>query len=438
MNSTFYIRDAEIRARRRIAFRLLPFVFLLYVIAYVDRVNVSFATLRMSGDLGFSDQVYGLGVGFFYLSYIFLEIPGAIIAERWSPRKWIARIMISWGVITILTGFIQNVGQFYAARFLLGAAEASFVPAMLVYLTRWFPLCDRSRAIACLFAALPVASLIGSPLAGLLLGVHWLGFSGWRWLFIVEGLPAVLMGIITVAYLTDRPAEARWLAADERRWVVEEIAAEVRAKKNVRQYTILEAFRHPRVVMLTVVYFLVITGALANIYWIPTFVKRLSGASIPAVTLLLMIPACIGFIGTLANGWHSDKTAERRWHSAVPLLAAAGMYCCVIAFKSDVTLAISCLLLGSGILYSFYPVFWSIPTMMLSDTAAAASFGLIVSVSQLGGIVGPYVIGVLNDKTHTLALGLGFIALTYLSAATLLLVISVPQPARGALSAART
>src|SRR5215469_7750634 len=257
MNSTFYIRDAEIRARRRIAFRLLPFVFLLYVIAYVDRINVSFANLRMSADLGFSDRVYGLGVGAFYLSYILLEIPGAIIAQRWSPQKWIARIMISWGVITILTGFIQNVGQFYAARFLLGAAEASFVPAMLVYLTRWFPLCDRSRAIACLFAALPVASLIGSPLAGLLLGVHWLGFSGWRWLFIVEGLPAVLMGIITVAYLTDRPAEARWLAADERRWVVEEIAAEVRAKKNVRQYTILEAFRHPRVVMLTVVYFLV-------------------------------------------------------------------------------------------------------------------------------------------------------------------------------------
>jgi sugar phosphate permease len=437
MNSTFYVREVAIRARRRIAFRLLPFVFLLYVIAYVDRVNVSFATLRMSADLGFSDQIYGLGVGVFYLSYILLEIPGAIIAERWSPRKWIARIMISWGVVTILTGFIQNAGQFYAARFLLGAAEASFVPAMLVYLTRWFSVRDRSRAIACLFAALPVASLIGSPLAGSLLGVHWLGFAGWRWLFIVEGLPAILMGIITVAYLTDRPAEARWLATDERRWVLEEIAAEVCAKKSVRQYTILEAFRHPRVVMLTGVYFLVITGALANIYWIPTFVKRLSGASIPAVTSLLMIPACIGFIGTLANGWHSDKTAERRWHSAAPLLAAAGMYCCVITFKSDVTLAILFLLLGSGILYSFYPVFWSIPTMILSDTAAAASFGLIVSVSQLGGIVGPYVIGVLSDRTHTLTLGFGFIALTYVAAATLLLVISIPQPARGALSAAR-
>ena len=429
--------EVAIRARRRIASRLLPFVFLLYVIAYVDRINVSFANLRMSADLGFSDRVYGLGVGAFYLSYILLEIPGAIIAQRWSPQKWIARIMISWGVVTSLTGFIQNTGQFYTARFLLGAAEASFVPAMLVYLTRWFSLRDRSRAIACLFAALPVASLIGSPLAGMLLGVQWAGFAGWRWLFILEGLPAVVLGIITLIYLTDRPTEARWLRTDERQWIVEEIAAELLAKKSVREYTILDGFRDRRVVMLTVVYFLVITGALANIYWIPTFVKRLSGASITSVTSLLMIPACIGFVVTLLNGWHSDKTSERRWHTAIPLLAAAVMYCCVIAFKSDVTFAISFLLLGSGILYSFYPVFWSLPTMILSDTAAAASFGLIVSVSQLGGIVGPYVIGFLNDKTHSLTLGFGFISVAYLTAASLVLVISVQQPTPRALRPAR-
>jgi len=432
MNSILCEWDVATRARRRIGFRLLPFVFFLYVIAYIDRVNVSFANLRMSTDLGFSDRVYALGVGAFYLSYIVLEIPGAIIAERWSQRKWIARIMISWGLVTILTGFIQNTGQFYAARFLLGAAEASFVPAVLVYLTRWFSLRDRSRAIACLFAALPVASLIGAPLAGLLLGVRWMGFAGWRWLFILEGLPAVLVGIVTLRYLTDRPAQASWLTPDERSWIDEEIAAELRAKRRVRQYTILEAFRHPRVMMLTVVYFLVITGALANIYWIPTFVKRLSGASVSTVTSLLIIPACIGFIATLANGWHSDKTGERRWHAAAPLLAAAAMYCCVVTFESDAPLAISFLLIGSGILFAFYPVFWSLPTMILSDTAAAASFGLMVSVSQLGGIVGPYVIALLNDKTHSLTFGFAFIALTYLAAASLVLFIRVQQPARGA------
>src|SRR5215475_11771227 len=196
--STANVPSVGTRARRRIAVRLLPFIFLLYVVAYLDRINVSFANLKMGSDLGFTDRVYGLGVGIFYVGYILLEIPGAIIAERWSPRKWIARIMVSWGVVTIMTGFIQTAAQFYTARFLLGAAEASFVPAMLVYLTRWFSLRDRSRAIACLFAALPVASLIGSPLAGILLGVRWHGLAGWRWLFILEGLPAVLLGVVTL------------------------------------------------------------------------------------------------------------------------------------------------------------------------------------------------------------------------------------------------
>src|SRR5262249_18248309 len=201
LNSKHVTDLVAMRARRRTALRLLPFVFLLYVVNYIDRINVSFANLKMSADLGFSDRVYGLGVSFFYISYILLEIPGAIIAERWSPRKWIARIMISWGIITVLTGFIQNAPQFYLARFLLGAAEASFVPAMIVYLTRWFPLRDRGRACACLFAALPVASLIGSPLAGVILQFHWPHLTGWRWLFILEGLPAVVLGVITIFYL---------------------------------------------------------------------------------------------------------------------------------------------------------------------------------------------------------------------------------------------
>ena len=428
MTSAFDASEVGIRARRRIATRMLPFVFLLYVVAYIDRVNVSFATLKMSADLDFGDRVYGLGVGIFYVGYILLEIPGAIIAERWSPRKWIARIMITWGAVTVLTGFIQNTPQFYAVRFLLGAAEASFIPAMLVCLTRWFSLRDRSRAIACLFAALPVASLIGAPLAGSLLGVHWHGLAGWRWLFVLEGIPAILLGIVTLLYLTDRPAEAAWLPVDERDWVVKEMAAELQAKKNVRQHTILEAFRDSRVVALSAVYVLVITGALSNIYWLPTFVKRLSGTSISVVTSLLMIPALIGFVGVLANGWHSDKTAERRWHTAVPLMASGAMYCCLILSLSNTSLAIFFLLLGSGILYAVYPVFWSLPTMILSETAAAASFGLIVSVSQIGGIVGPYVIGLLNDKTHSLAPGFAFIAVMYIAAGTLILRLRIHHP----------
>jgi MFS transporter, ACS family, tartrate transporter len=223
--------EVGLRARRRIAYRLLPFVFLIYVVNYIDRVNVSFANLRMSADLGFSDRVYGLGVGMFYLTYVLFEIPGAIIVERWSARKWIARIMISWGVITILTGFVHTAGQFYAARFFLGLAEASFFPGMIVYLTHWFCSRDRGRAIACLYTAVPTASLIGSPIAGWLLGVHWWQLAGWRWLFILEGIPAIVLGIVTIFYLTDWPAQARWLADDERDWLVRELQTELQAKK---------------------------------------------------------------------------------------------------------------------------------------------------------------------------------------------------------------
>ncbi len=262
------LSDVGKRARRRIAYRLLPFVFLMYVINYIDRVNVSFANLRMSADLGFSDRVYGLGVGMFYLTYVLFEIPGAVIAERWSARKWIARIMISWGIVTALTGFVHTAGQFYAASFLLGVAESSFFPAMIVYLTHWFRLQERGRAIACLYAAVPAASLIGSPLAGWLLGVHWRSLAGWRWLFILEGIPAIVLGIITIFYLTDWPSQARWLPESERNWLVNELQAELAAKKKKRNYTMMEVFAEKRILILVLAYLLAMTGYLGNVYWI--------------------------------------------------------------------------------------------------------------------------------------------------------------------------
>ena len=413
------------RARRRVAVRLLPFVFLVYIVNYIDRVNVSFANLRMSADLGFSDRVYGLGVGMFYVSYVLFEIPGALIVERWSARKWIARIMISWGVITVFTGFINSANQFYLARFFLGAAEASFLPGMIVYLTHWFCMRDRSRAVACLFAAIPTASLIGSPVAGWLLGVHWSNLEGWRWLFILEGGPAVLLGTVTVFYLTDLPSQAQWLSSDERDWLVRELQEELAAKRKIREYTVKEAFSDRRTLLLVAVYFLVISGALGNIYWIPTFVKRISGFSNRRVTNLLLVPALIGLFGTFANGWHSDKTAERRWHAAAPLLAAGLMYGFLILFRHDISWSISFLLLGSGCLYAFYPPFWAMPTMILGESAAAATFGLITSVSQVGGFAGPYLISYLNERTHLLTASFGFIALAYVTAGSLVLLLRV-------------
>jgi ACS family tartrate transporter-like MFS transporter len=413
--------DVGQRARRRIAYRLLPFVFLLYVVNYIDRVNVSFANLRMSVDLAFIDLVYGLGVGMFYLTYVLFEIPGALIVERWSARKWIARIMISWGIVTILTGFVQTAGQFYAARFFLGIAESSFFPGMIVYLTHWFRGPERSRAIACLYAAVPAGSLIGSPVAGWLLEVHWRLLAGWRWLFILEGIPAFVLGIVTVFYLTDWPAQAGWLPQDEREWLVNELQAELQAKRKIRNYTIMEAFCDLRILRLILAYFLALTGALGTIYWIPTFVKRLSGFSTQMVTSLLLIPALIGIAGMLINGWHSDRTTERHWHSTIPLVAAGSMFGLLTVFRHEVPLAIACLLLGSGFFYAFYPVFWSIPTAMLSESAAAATFGLINSIGQLGGFAGNYAIGFLNDRTHSLAASFAFIALVYLAAGGLVL-----------------
>ena len=424
------LADLGTRARRRVASRLLPFVFVLYVVNYIDRVNVSFANLRMSVDLGFSDRVYGLGVSIFYLAYVLFEIPGAVIVERWSARKWIARIMISWGIITILTSFVRTTAQFYTARFFLGLAEASFFPGMIVYLTHWFCARDRGRAIACLYTAVPTASLIGAPIAGWLLGANWCSLAGWRWLFVLEGIPAILLGIVTFFYLTDWPTQARWLPQNEQQWLTAELQTELRSKKKIHDYTILQAFCDKRVVFLSSAWFLAAAGYLGTIYWIPVFVKRLSGYSDQRVTALLIIPALIAITGMLINGWHSDKSAERRWHAASPLLFGTIMYGAVIASRSNFVLAISFLLLGSGFLQAFYPIFWSIPTSILSESAAAATFGLINSIGQVGGFTGPYVIGFLNDKTHSLTASFAFIALVYIGAAIFILSLKLSNPIR--------
>src|SRR6266566_4184007 len=277
-------------ARRRIAVRLLPFLFILYIVAFLDRMNVGAAALQMPHDLGLSDRAIGLGAGIFFLGYFSLEIPGALIAERWSARRWIARIMVSWGMLTVLMAFIHTGHQFYVVRFLVGAAEAGFFPAVVVYLTHWFRAADRAKAVAGFYGAMPLSYVIGSPLAGVLLGLSWLGLRGWRWLFILEGIPAVLFGIITLFYLTDWPREAKWLPPDEQDWITEQLHREKEAKKRVRAYSIWEAIRHRDVVLLTLCYFCAMTGSYGIGFWFPTIVKRLSGLSDLKVTLIGALP----------------------------------------------------------------------------------------------------------------------------------------------------
>lgn len=422
------ISDVGRRARRRIAFRLLPFVFLMYVVCYVDRVNVSFANLRMSADLGFSDRVYGLGVGIFFVGYVLFEVPGALIVERWSARKWLARIMITWGLVTILTGFVHTAGQFCAARFLVGVAEASFFPGIIVYLTHWFRLSDRAKAIGFFYTGVPAASVAGSLVAGWLLGINWLGLTGWRWLFVMEGIPPIILGLVAIFYLTDRPHQARWLPQDERNWITAELEAETRAKKEIRDFTVWQAFRDTRVLLLILAWFLALCGSQGSIFWIPTFIKRLSGLPNSTVALLVALPGLTGIAGMLLNGWHSDRTGDRRWHTAIPLFGAGVLYLLLLSAGSNFPLAMALFVVAGGLFYAFYPVFWSMPTMILCDSAAAACFGLINSIGQIGGVVGPYTIGYLNDKTGSLTAAFAFIGGCYVLAAAVVSLLSIRNP----------
>ena len=400
--------DLEVaqRARKRIAWRLLPFLFLLYIIAFLDRMNVGAAALQMPGDLGFNDRVVGLGAGMFFLGYLVLEIPGALIAERWSARRWIARIMISWGVMTIFMAFIHTAREFYLVRFLVGAAEAGFFPAVIVYISHWFRTGDRAKALASFYAANPLSYVIGSPLAGWLLGISWLGLRGWRWLFILEGIPAIVFGAITVLYLTDWPRQAGWLRQDESDWITGQLEQEKQAKQKVRSYTIWQALAQRDVILLTLCYFCATTGGYGIAFWLPTILKRLSGQSDFRVTLFASLPYLAGFLMQQLSGWHSDKTCERRWHAAVPMFLCGLALLLAIILGSNTALAVTLFTLVGACYFAFHPCFWAVPTAFLSESAAAASIGLINSLGNLGGFVGPLMMGYLVIRTRSFNAGL--------------------------------
>jgi sugar phosphate permease len=411
------------RARKRIAWRLLPFLFLLYIIAFLDRMNVGAAALQMPRDLGFNDSVVGLGAGMFFIGYVVLEIPGALIAERWSARRWIARIMISWGIITVLMAFIRTAREFYLVRFLVGAAEAGFFPAVIVYLSHWFRYRDRAKATAVFYAASPLSYVVGSPLAGLLLGISWLGLRGWRWLFILEGIPAVLFGMITIFYLTDWPRDASWLSEAERASITSELELEKQAKQSVRRHTVWQAFSEPDVMLLTLSYFCATTGGYGIAFWLPTILKRLSGQSDFRVTLFASFPYLAGFLVQQVNGWHSDRTCERRWHAAVPIFLCGVTLLLAVIFGSNTTVAVTLFTLVGACYFAFHPCFWAVPTAFLSESAAAASIGLINSLGNLGGFVGPLMMGYLVNRTHSFTAGLLYLVGSLCLSGTLMLAV---------------
>jgi ACS family tartrate transporter-like MFS transporter len=414
--------DAGASARTRIAARLLPFLFLLYVANYLDRTNIAYATLGMKGDLGLTDSVFGTASGIFFIGYFALQIPGALLVEHWSARLLLAITLITWGALTTLTGFVRTPLELYGARFLLGAAEAGFFPGVIVYLSHWFIYRDRATAVGLFMSAIPIAYIFGGPLAGYILGIHWLGIPGWRWLFLMEGGPAILLGIATLLVLPDRPNEARWLRAEERDWLGARLAEERRAKADVEKVTIWQALRHPPVVLLTLGLFFCYTGGYAFWFWMPTMLQRLTGWSTQRVGWIGALPFIVGLVGMLLLGWNSDRTRERRWHFAIPQLT--GALALGVSFflpRSNALLVVVFSLVAFGTI-AYLPSFWALPSAFLSNSAAAAAVGFINCTASIGGFVGPKIIGELSQRTGSFGGGFMFMIACWTIASLLVLL----------------
>jgi len=407
--------------RHRIAIRLLPFLFILYITNYLDRTSVAYAAIGMSRTLGFSDRVFGLGAGIFFVSYVALQIPGALLIERWSARRCITSILIAWGSLTVLTGLVHTASQLYGARLLLGAAEAAFFPGVVVYLSHWFIREDRAKAGSNFMAAIPLSFIVGSPLAGWILGHPWFGVDGWRWLFVLEGMPAILLGTVAFFYLTDWPRDAAWLAPEQRRWIERKLEEE--KPVNPRKITAWQALRSGPVLLLASVAFFEYFVSYSVFFWLPTILKRVSGFSDVRLGLLGTLPYVAGLIAMLINGWHSDKTQERRWHSAIPQFIAAVALLGLITLPASTQMSVTLftlLLCVSG----FLPVFWTMPSEILSESAAAAGVGMINAVGSVAGFAGPFAFGYLNSRMGSYSYGLGLMMVCAVAGG--LLVLQVP------------
>ncbi len=407
------------RTRHQTALRLLPFLFVLYIVNYLDRTSVAYAAIGMSRDLGFSDRVFGMGAGIFFVSYVALQIPGALLVERWSARRMISATMMAWGSLTALTALVHTPGQLYLARFALGAAEAGFFPGVIVYLSHWFTRENRAKATSNFMAAIPLSLIVGSPIAGWILGHKWFAVEGWRWLFVLEGIPAILLGAVAFFYLTDRPREAGWLAPEQRQWIGQNLQEE--KLSNRRSITVGQTLRSRTILLLAAAALFDYFPAYTVIFWLPTILKRQSGFSDARVGLLGAVPYVVALIAMLVNGWHSDRSRERRWHSAGPIFIAAIALLGLIRLPSSTLLTV---LLFSMvcIITAFLPAFWAIPTEILSESAAAVAVGMINAVASVAGFAGPYAFGYLLTRTGSLSYGFALMMVSAFVAGILILL----------------
>jgi ACS family tartrate transporter-like MFS transporter len=416
------MESLEQRTIAKVTSRLVPFLILCYFVAYLDRVNVSFAALTMNKDLGLSASAFGFGAGIFFLAYFLFEVPSNLFLERVGARKWIARIMLTWGLISGSMAFISGEKSFFTLRVLLGIAEAGFFPGIIFFLTLWFPAVYRARIIGYFMAAIPLSTVVGAPVSGLLLGLDgYFGLRGWQWLFILEATPALILSLVVLLYLTDRPADATWLEPDERDWLMRRLDNEHRHRESVRRYSVTQALLSPKVWALSFVYF----GAVATNYglsfFLPQIVKGFGVSNVQA-GLIAALPYVVGVTGIVLWGRRSDRKLERRFHLAFPLFVASAGIAVSTTLSNPVLKMAALSVAGFGI-FGCLPVFWTYPTAFLSGAAAAGGIAMINSIGNLAGFAGPYAMGRLKDVTGTYTIGLLTLSAAGLAAVVIVLML---------------
>jgi ACS family tartrate transporter-like MFS transporter len=396
---------------RKIAWRIIPFVFILYIISYLDRANIGYAALQMNRDLELSSEAFGFASGIFFIGYFLFEVPSNVMLNKYGARVWIARILVTWGIVSVISAFAQNATQLYVLRFLLGVAEAGFFPGIIVYLTYWFRAKELATTVALFTAAIPVSYIIGAPLSTWIMdSVHWLDWSGWRWMLVLEGAPALVGGILCFVYLTDKPADAKWLRLEEREWLLNELANDRKARPNAKHLGALKVMPNPKVLYLSFIYFVYQCGSLGVGYWMPQIIKGFSKTlSHTQVGLIAMIPYVFATIVMVAWSRSSDRRSERRLHSAIPL-AVAALALLGAGLATNPYVSITMISLSLGGLYAFKSPFWALPTLFLTRSTAAVSIAVINSVGNLGGFVGPFAIGYIKGTGQSATPGLLFLA----------------------------
>jgi ACS family tartrate transporter-like MFS transporter len=418
---------------RKVTWRIIPLIFLLYMVAYLDRANLSFVAEKMQQKLGLSDRVYGWGSGIFFTGYLLLEIPGALLVEHWSARKWFARILVTWGFCSMGMALVRTPTQFYVARFVLGLAEAGFFPGVIVYFTHWFPRADRGRAFAGLVLSIPVSLAVGARVSKKLLTVDWFGLDGWQWVFLIEGLPAVIFGVAVPFLLTDRPRQARWLTPAERDWLEGTLEAERREATAAGRATLGQALRHPAVWLLALGIFLTNTGGYALVFWLPAAMKQLLAAAgreatNDAVLDWMGISYLFGLAGVWFSGWSSDRTRGWKWHCVAGQVFTGLFLAAAVMEGQPWGLVFVWLCVVQFFAFFWPPPFWALPTLTLSASAAAASIGFINICANLAGLVGPALFGEMRQAEFSDRSCLLVLAACYAAGGIIVALLHVPRP----------